>query len=215
MVDYQSIQISDQIVDFYSYKQIFHSHPEELQQETKELYETLFFHATYLSNLLKIPCPYIGLTPRMRRHSQTDNSVSVQNAICYTPQDIPSLDNNVILLSMENSDFKTILGYLAHELRHIWQNQYSDLNLHPADGFIESLTHPAEIDADGYAIWYLSNRTKLSLEDAAALICPEEQKHYQKEFQQRLEKASYFKQIRPSLMKKLKITLNLLSGRNL
>lgn len=53
-------------------------------------------------------------------------------------------------------------------------------------GFGESLSNQAEIDADAYTIKYLAKKHKISLEEAAAIICPEEKAHYKDAYYTRL-----------------------------
>lgn len=67
------------------------------------------------------------------------------------------------------------------------------MNENHAKGFGESLMHPAEIDADGYAIWYISEAPEMYIDKAAGIMCPEEKKHHPKEYMYRIEKAKEIK----------------------
>ena len=75
-------------------------------------------------------------------------------------------------------------------MRHIWQHEYApDMNENHAAGFGDALIHEAEIDADGYAIWYLSYSPNMNIEEAASIMCPVEKTNYPEAFRLRIEKA--------------------------
>ena len=61
------------------------------------------------------------------------------------------------------------ISILAHELRHVWQETQGNIGI-GAKGF-EAFSDRAEIDADDFAIWYLSEVTGFSLKEAADLSC--------------------------------------------
>lgn len=159
----------------------------------KQLYDETYKIAEFMCNQLKITTPNIAFSEQILTPCD-DGRISVEGAKMYTQQDVPSLENDLILMSLEDFDTTQFIGTLAHELRHIWQDKYhSELNEKPAKGFEESLMHPAEIDADGYSIWYLSETPGMCIEIAAGIMCPEEKKHYSTAYMYRIEKAKEIK----------------------
>lgn len=162
------------------------------QSDANHFYKTTYAIADTISTLLQIQCPDIGFVNTI--YTKDDmGMVSVMGAKMFTPADIPSLENNLIIMSRKFCDWITFSGILAHEMRHIWQHTYHPEMINkPAKGFGESLMNPAEIDADGYAIRYISERYNMYIEKAASIMCPEEKKHYPKAFMYRIEKAKEF-----------------------
>ena len=159
----------------------------------KDLYEETYKIADFMCNQLKIKCPDIGFSDEIRSCDDLGR-ISVEGAMMYTPKDVPSLQNNLILMSLEDFDIIQFTGTLAHEMRHIWQDTYHpEMNESHAKGFGESLMHPAEIDADGYAIWYISEAPNMYIDKAAGIMCPEEKKHHPKAYMYRIEKAKEIK----------------------
>lgn len=162
--------------------------------DQRQLYEETYKIAEFISNQLKIKCPDIGFSSKIRVMNQTTGRLSVQGAEMYTPDDISTLKSNLIIMSTEDFKPMQFIGTLAHEMRHIWQHEYApEMNQKHAVGFMESLMHPAEIDADGFAIWYISNTQNMYIDKAAGIICPEEKKHHPKEYMYRIEKAKEIK----------------------
>lgn len=167
----------------------------------RSLYEETYRLCDIMSTQLNVDCPDIALSEQMRFIDQ-NGQLSVEGARTYKPEEVPGLENTLILMSLEDFDALLYTGTLAHEMRHIWQNKYlPEINKNPAMGFDESLMHPAEIDADGYAIWYLSYAANIHIERAATIMCPEEKKYYPKEYMYRIEKA---KEIQTSFYEKTK-----------
>lgn len=170
--------------------------------EFNDLYQKTYDNADKISKELNIECPDIGLINQIRAIHPTTKLVSVQGAQMFTPDDSADLDTNLIMMSYEDFDPLRFEGTLAHEMRHIWQRQYQpNLLNNKSIGFGESLSNPAEIDADAYAFNYLSKKHKISLEEAAAIICPEEKAHYKDAYYKRLNRAydlqknNFFKKI--------------------
>lgn len=157
------------------------------------LYEETYKLAENMSRQLKVDCPDIGLSEQIRSYDDMGR-LSVEGAMMYTPKDVPALKNNLIMMSLEDFNNLQYTGTLAHEMRHIWQDKYHpEMNENHAKGFGESLMHPAEIDADGYAIWYISEAPEMYIDKAAGIMCPEEKKHHPKEYMYRIEKAKEIK----------------------
>ena len=179
---------------------IFYFTKDELAQVSREdagcgnLYKYTFKVAESISNQLKIQFPDIGFKEQIVFPDDT-GGVNVLGAWLYSHVDVPSLKNNLIIMSLEDFEEKQFTGTLAHEMRHIWQYTYHpEMNAKPAKGFEESLIHPAEIDADGYAIWYISENPDMSIEKAAGIMCPAEKENHPKEYMCRIEKAKEIKE---------------------
>lgn len=187
-----SLILDDQLIDFYSYNEIMYDSPPDMHPEALRFFREHFRDIKKLSDKLKVPCPYLGLAPQLHL-KHPDGSVSVQDARYYTSKNIRTIDNSLLILSAEAYDPEKIVGILAHEMRHIWQETHLAIDQDPAAGFIESLTHPAEIDADGYAIWYLASEQRLTLEAAAAILCPEEKMSHAAAYDLRLSCAKKLK----------------------
>lgn len=178
------------LITFYSYQQVMAIFFYFFNKNKKRFYRDLFSHLKQLSTALQVPCPYLGLAKHLHYH-QPDGSISIQDARCYTPKDIPTLQNNLILISEDTFNEEKIIGILAHEMRHIWQENYGLYNQQQALGFLDTLTNPAEIDADGFGILYLSHQCQLSLDEAASILCPVEKKEYPDAYSIRLEFAKH------------------------
>lgn len=155
--------------------------------EPKEDYKTIFDYMESICKFLKIKCPDLALAGCLI--NKYDNSL--MGGETYNPKEFPQLDNNLIILAMDNLTDEQIVGFLLHELRHVWQHvYYPDLDHEHAHGFIESLNHPAEIDADAFAIWFLSNLPSVNtIEHAAEIICPTEKASYPKAYKARITNA--------------------------
>ena len=178
-------------------KEVFYFKRNELSEadlgELNDIYEETYTIAEFISNQLKVKCPDIGLSEIIQAKDDFGR-ISVEGAMLFTPRDIPSLKNNLIMMSLENFNMMQHKGTLAHEMRHIWQYTYHpEMNEKYAKGFGESLNHSAEIDADGYAIWYLSEFQNMYFEKAAGIICPKEKKYFPKAYMYRIEKAKEIK----------------------
>lgn len=169
--------------------EIYYSKKED-PHNAREDYKNVFTVTEFMCKQLKIPCPDIAIVYKLNCIDYKANEYL--GAYLYTTQDIPALKNNLILFNVSSpgeNDFR-LTGTFAHEMRHIWQYKYHPtMNTSHANGFMESLTHPGEIDADGYAIYYLAKATGISMNDAADIMCPEERKNYPEAYTKRLEKA--------------------------
>lgn len=161
--------------------------------DDRRLLKDSFLIVEPICKQLEIPCPDIGISSNLLILDGKGN-ISEQYARMYTPADSPALKSNVVIVSRKISKYAELIGVLAHEMRHVWQFAYHpEINKIPANGFIESLVHPAEIDADGYAIWYTSEFCGIDIEEAASIICPEEKEFYYKNYFQRISKANEIK----------------------
>lgn len=184
----QTAIINGQEIVYYTQEEL-----SEVDLDDRKLYEKTYEIANSISNQLKIDCPYIGIVFAPIIRNQT-----VLDAVTYTPNEcvMPPLKNSLTIISILPNAFDEtrLCGTLAHELRHIWQYTYSPaINTNHAIGFGDSLMHPAEIDADGYAIWYLSEFQNMYFEKAAGIICHKEKKYFPKAYMHRIEKAKEIK----------------------
>ena len=57
------------------------------------------------------------------------------------------------------------------------------------------MSNPAEIDADGFGIWFLSVNLDMSYEKAGSILCPTEKECNPKAYTYRIKKAKEFQTI--------------------
>lgn len=153
-------------------------------------YMSLFRIADSISSFLDVPCPDIALAPMIRVKNTYDESISEEAAYGYHPEDFPHLRNSILLFSMKLLDPNYTIGVMAHELRHIWQKKYKpELAKTHAQGYTDSLSNPAEIDADAFGIWVLSLNQGITYSKAGSILCPTEKKYNPTEYSYRIEKA--------------------------
>lgn len=181
-----TIKIQGNTISYFKKEELLSAN----RSQIGNIYSDTYMIANHIAAQLSIPCPDIALTKILRHQDLESGIVSVQGAISYTPDDLPEISENcLILVSLEDFEIKKYIGTLAHEMRHIWQHVYAPQSYqNHAAGFLESLIHPSEIDADGYAIWYMSAIFAIAAEKAATIICPEEYTYRPKEYQARMEK---------------------------
>lgn len=130
-----------------------------LNPTPKNRINLLYSEAVRISEILDIPCPQI-LSIKNIFFSGWE-----QGAAKHTRSSLPtsrglSLGNLVFLKAAGR---KTQTFFLAHELRHCWQNLYFHekllpLQLNPGD----YLTRPEEIDANAFACLYMEMYWKIS-----------------------------------------------------
>lgn len=186
----KTINVEGKKIDYYTKNEIFQI--EEIPAD--DLYYAAYQIADRIASQLQVPCPDIGFMPCIHQQDLATSSISEQGAKSYTTNDFPELTNNLIVISAQYPYHEILVGILAHEIRHIWQHIYvPDINQYPAQGFFQSLTHPAEIDADGYAICYISQELNITLNNAAEIICREECQHYPDDYIIRIKKATEIK----------------------
>jgi hypothetical protein len=185
----QTVKIDSYNITFYSKKDL-----ETFDfGDDKYIFADTFRLLYLISRILKVECPDIAFAASLESYNDQTDTISLTHAITYTHSDVPGLNNNAILLALDTMDPYSLTGTLAHEMRHLWQNEYRpEMNAIHANGFRESLTHPAEIDADAFAIWYISGG--MSMEEAGGIVCPEEKKKYPKEFSVRVKLAQELKE---------------------
>ena len=163
------------------------------EEDYRQLYKTAYNLAASMSEQLNVKCPDIGFSKRIIT-PDTNGRTTIQGAVTFSPRQLKELKNNLIIMALDFANDVQFEGTLAHEMRHIWQEESKpEITENSATGFEESLMHPAEIDADSYAIWYISEKYHMYLEKAAGIICPTEKKHYAKAYMNRVEKAKELK----------------------
>lgn len=142
-----------------------------------------------ISKILNVTCPDLSIAKSIRQRNEYTGQLSDMCAMLFTPADVPELTNNVIQLSLEHLEPLALSGIIAHEIRHIWQYKYKpELNTVRAQGYTDSLNHPAEIDADAFAICLLA-LNGIPLEEAGEVVCPEEKKINLTAYKLRIDKA--------------------------
>ena len=93
-------------------------------------------------------------------------------AMTYLKAFIPGLSNNQIVVAKEY-DLLRLTGIIAHEVRLIWQSENQTLMCHnPIYSVGQTVTDPAETDADAYAAYFLMNHYGISFENAAKVVFP-------------------------------------------
>lgn len=206
----KTITIDDNTINYFTPSEIYQAK----NVPTDNLLDFSFQIADHISSQLSIPCPDIGYVPNLQYLDNHTGTVTEQGGRLYTTVDIPELSNNLIILSItKDTTTEKLIGELAHEMRHIWQNIYNPaINRCPAQGFIDSLTHPAEIDADGYAIYYMSGVSKMSFKNAAEIICPEEYQYYPGDCITRIKKAVAIREDMQLKSQKKPLLLNRISN---
>ena len=162
---------------------------EDVYIENKDVfYISIYKNAELICEKLNIECPNITTTNTIRRFDEKDNSLYMQAGITYSPDEVPGLDKYFVIMSTEIKSELLFLGDLAHELRHIWQNIYNpDINEQHAIGFADALYHEAEIDADAFAIFYLSMVTKVNIETIASEYCKTEKELFPTAYEIRIQ----------------------------
>ena len=144
------------------------------------MYRELYNLAAPISNLLKIKCPVFSLEKDEPEKWKARGLISA--AITYNPKDILRLYNAISLLKIRNFLIVVfqaniyygtwLTGLVAHELRHVWQQTYHiDIYNKHASSYDDALFNLSEIDADAFAIWYLSVVKDCSLAQALSLYC--------------------------------------------
>lgn len=144
----------------------FHSH------ENKYL---ATFFAEKVCTYFNMELPPIKLKRTLHPIGIKASGTTAQMGRTVTPLNIKWLKVPHVYLATKNVTQAEFIGTLFHELRHVWQYYFNrEINEFPAIGFQESLLHPAEIDADAFAIAALSLIMKISLLEAADIVCPDE-----------------------------------------
>lgn len=142
-------------------------------------------HADTLSAILGVTCPdFIFCKKIIQSGSDTEMS-----AFTYHKEDYPDLDNSVLLFAESLFEPTYTAGVIAHEMFHIFQKNEGFLTDEYAKGYFESLDNTAEIEADAFAICYISVLFKLDYKEAASILCPYEKKYNSGAFFKRVKKA--------------------------
>lgn len=179
----RNIEIQGQIYPYKTLKDVLES---EAISEEERVYNSLVKIAELISKELHIPCPDIGFSGIMLNVVTKDNYLG----ICFSPNNIPKLTNYLVILDVQNYTGLKLIGNLAHECRHIYQEIHNpDIYIKHANDFIKSCLHPAEIDADGYAIHHLMSIKEMTYDEAAELIYPEGKVFLNEAYKKRIRRA--------------------------
>lgn len=162
-----------------------------IQDDTRNYYKKIYNIAELISLELEIKCPDIFITTGALQ-ARTGNFLQG-----YLPnvENCSLFEKRIVLLSTLNINENELIAVLAHEMRHIWQQEYKKLDNanEKVSGGENILNNKAEIDADGYSIYYLSSRLKISIEEAANIACKYEKQVSLKWYKIRIEKAKEIK----------------------
>lgn len=99
----------------------------------------------------------------------------------------------MIISSDKTLSNQFMLGIIAHEVRHIWQYTHCPQKYETHAYYAEdSLFHPAEIDADGFAIFIVATTFRIPLFKAADIVSGDVKIINKKAYQNRLGIAMHF-----------------------
>lgn len=169
-----------------------YSDVENIQNEyQKEIYEDCYKILKFICSLLQVSLPDLSILDSIRQVDPLTGLMTEEVGRSITTEEDPNLKNNIVIISLEHDDPLYLTAIMAHEVRHFWQKKYRpNMSGQNAMGYGNSLVSEAEIDADGFAIWYLSKYASMHIEKAAGIVCPEEKKHEPKAYFKRIEKAN-------------------------
>lgn len=134
---------------------------------------------TAIAQTLHVQCPFIGLgSPNsdfkamMFNPSELPKTIAYKdrqklkkNNTCYIEMYVPYIVNAEIYFE----------AVLAHEMRHVYQYYYNpSINRKHSSGGEEAWKHPAEVDADAFAIAYIMHKYQLSTHEAFPFVFADE-----------------------------------------
>lgn len=155
---------------------------------------TLYEWARPICKALEIECPIITWTASITQQNDITGVQTNNAGMSFHKEDIPDIPDSLIIISFESRDFYLLNATLAHELRHVWQHKQPNYKkrIH-AQGIRESAKDPEEIDADAFAIWFISTSDKYNIESAAEFFCSNEKMLYPEYFEERINRAHEIK----------------------
>lgn len=159
-------------------------------EHNRAIYEEFYRTLRPLCRMLHVELPDLAILDSIRYVNPLTGQMTQEVGRSITTQEEPALSNNIIIVSLEFKSPEYITAILAHEVRHFWQKKY-----HPEEysevamGYGDSLLNHAEIDADGFAIYYIAKYAPMYIEKAARIVCPKEKKDSPKGFMKRIERA--------------------------
>ena len=172
--------------------ELFYITSEEIINHQKE---PLFVFVIKICAKLDIEIPNIGFCDTMISINPDDMTQTGQLAITWMPEDIPGLDKPLVYLCRnypngeQIKDHILFAGVIAHELRHIWQKTHHSIAYSEnSKGYAESLYSPAEIDADAFAIAFMSEGTDML--NIGKHICKMEYRNNPDAFALRMDRAA-------------------------
>ena len=177
-------------------------------QEVLKLESSIFRCVINICTFLTIDIPNIAIGTIVPGVDPDTGELFERMATTWTPDEIPALENPLVYIGVAypNGDplnDMMLIANIAHELRHIWQKK-----VHPkryaktAKGYRDTLFNEAEIDADAFAIMYLSGGK--GMESVGSVICDNYYTENSDAFELRMKRAEeirraqkngYFKKI--------------------
>ncbi len=183
MTNKHLVTVEGNTIPFFTYEE--YKRGEIEHPDINDTYKVIEF----ICSQLNINPPYLQIVDSLTSKNPNNGAVTKVGGITYYPEQT-NLDNCLILLSRRVATPKLFTGVIAHELRHIWQHKNSPMLIsnNPID-YLSSLFDPAEIDADAFAIWYLSEVPNMNVHKAGSILCPNEELISPKTYNKRIEKA--------------------------
>jgi hypothetical protein len=129
--------------------------------EDDEKYAITYSCCEKICELLKIEIPNISISSDLG---------GGKLGYTFHRKDWKVLDKSLIQMIWNEDQFHYV-GVLAHELRHVWQGVYAKQILGKRIDYArngeEAGSNPAEIDADGFAVFYLHMISGKSIDECA------------------------------------------------
>lgn len=154
MASYDTVKIQEKEIRFLRKE----------NSEENEKYRVTYDYAETICDILHMDVPNIAIDPEL----DIDKF-----GFTYHKKDWKLLEKSLIVMRWNESEFFYI-GMLAHELRHVWQGMYARKIMGErcdyASTVEEAASNPAEIDADGFAVYYLHKMTGKSMDECAEIF---------------------------------------------
>ena len=177
--------------------QLYYATPQDVEEMPdgveKAFFSKLFLVADDICESLDISCPDIATTNTLVTAAE-DGTLVENTAMLFSNKKHSHLDKPIMLIATARNDKYLMLGSIAHELRHQWQEENRpELSDHYAYG-MDTLYDEAEIDADSFAIRYIAiNAFNDDYEEAAKHVCPFEKELCEDAYNLRIERAKQLK----------------------
>ena len=176
-------------VNFYTKEEIDSIEDEETKETTKVFYELSHEICRTLSIEEE---PHLAFLNELTSIDPATFAMTRLQGMRITP-DKTNLDKDIILLVYHEATYNKLAGTLAHELRHMWQNENNEKIQRTKAIGIDALYDEAEIDADAFAIYYMASRYfDFNYRECADIICSFEKKTDKKAYEIRLKRAKLF-----------------------
>ncbi len=167
----------------------FLSEKDAIKNDDKD-FLMLYKWARPICNALEIKCPLLTWQASITHMNDKTGEITKLSGMSYHKEDISNIPETLVMISMEERNFYYLNATLAHELRHVWQHKQPGYTkrIH-AQGIEESAKDPEEIDADAFAIWFISTSDEYTIESAAEFFCSNEKMLFPKYFDARIQRA--------------------------